>query len=172
MLGKFDLISAIRDIQSLSDNALGIPERKVLKSLANAARLILVPDIAKVSPSASLLPDDVISMLQSIRDHATTENVDGSKPLAQLESLRLLPHLTGLKAKLPLLRIAAARVIATVNDPVAVEALIVALKDSDGRVRAAAATGLEKLTGKTFGEDAAQWEAWWQEAHATFKGPQ
>jgi hypothetical protein len=189
--GMFSSDPAIRaqahaKVQSLDESDRKKLEALLTRNVFRGGKLPTIQELRAGSTLESLIPagielpkleipqsvDDVISMLQSIRDHATTENVEGSKPLAQLESLRLLPHLTGLKAKLPLLRIAAARVIATVNDPVAVEALIVALKDSDARVRAAAATGLEKLTGKTFGEDAAQWEAWWQEAHTTFKWPQ
>ncbi|WP_417730220.1 HEAT repeat domain-containing protein [Rosistilla oblonga] len=110
--------------------------------------------------------DDIMAMVDAIRKQAA-DGQAGDK-IADLASLKLLPHLAGLKARLPLLRIAAARAIANVKDPVAVEALLVALQDRDARVRAAAAAGLEKLTQQNFGDDTEKWTAWWQEAHVSF----
>jgi hypothetical protein len=44
----------------------------------------------------------------------------------------------------------------------AVPALIQVLaKDERAGVRQAAAGALEAITGRTFGEDAARWQAWW-----------
>ncbi len=186
--GMFSSDPAIRaqahaKVQSLNESDRAKLEALLKRNVFRGGKLPTIEELRAGSTLESLLPagielpkleipesvDDVISMVQAIRDRAASENIDGGKAMATLESLRLLPHLAGLKARLPLLRIAAAQAIAAVKDPVAVEALIVAVKDSDARVRAAAAAGLEKLTGQSFGEDAAKWAAWWQDAHASFK---
>ncbi|QDV67923.1 hypothetical protein Poly24_16290 [Rosistilla carotiformis] len=111
--------------------------------------------------------DEIMAMVEAIRRQAADGQAE--QKLADLASLKLVPHLAGLKARLPLLRIAAARALANVKDPVAVEALMIALQDGDARVRAAAVAGLEKLTQQNFGDDADKWTTWWQEAHVSFK---
>lgn len=143
--------------------------------LPTAEELIAGSSLAALLPAGIELPkleipqsvDELVEIINTLRQQAA----DGDLAVEGLASLRLLPHLAGLKARLPFVRIAAARAIANLNvkDPVMVEALLVAIKDSDKRVRAAAVAGLEKLTQQNFGDDADKWIAWWQESHASFK---
>jgi hypothetical protein len=97
----------------------------------------------------------------------------GAPPLPKLQ-LRGQTRV-GLRAMLPLLqssrpnvRAAAARGLSAVRDPEAVEALIGALKDSDSRVQAAAATSLKQLTKQEFGNDPEAWQKWWDTAKQDF----
>jgi len=118
--------------------------------------------------------DEILAMVESMRQYAETVGPDARREeIARrvVASLKLVPQLAALQARLPIVRIAAAQAIANVKDPVAVEALLVALRDGDARVRAAAVAGLQKLTEQKLGDDAQAWETWWQNAHSRFAEP-
>jgi HEAT repeat protein len=60
----------------------------------------------------------------------------------------------------------AAWLLGTMRDPQAVPVLIKALEDPDALVRQEAAEALSVISGEDFGDDAAQWQAWWQQQQA------
>ena len=73
----------MRERQSRSVNALGIPERNTLKSPAAAARRIFVPEMAKVSPSASLLPEDFEQLMLEVLSLGQDWQIDGAKKILE-----------------------------------------------------------------------------------------
>ena len=59
-----------------------------------------------------------------------------------------------------IIRQRAARILGSLKDPAAVEALIEALEDRDREVRSAAAGALREITGQDLGSDPAAWRRW------------
>ncbi|HBJ35852.1 MAG TPA: hypothetical protein DDZ51_14110, partial [Planctomycetaceae bacterium] len=116
--------------------------------------------------------DDIMVMVESIRRFSESAQADGTREDLRkrvVTALRLAPHLAGLKARLPVVRIVAAQGLANFRHPIAVEALLIAISDEDQRVRTAATVGLEKLTRQAFGENKEAWIQWWQTSHSTFQ---
>ena len=62
----------------------------------------------------------------------------------------------------PLLSQRAARILAWLKNPYAVEPLIRVLGDDNPHVRRSSAEVLRSITGQDFGEDQARWQAWYQ----------
>jgi len=150
--------------------------------LPTAAELQAGSTLESLLPAGIVLPkleipesvDEILAMVESLRQYVETVGPDARREdvaRRAVASLRLVPHLAGLQARLPIVRIAAAQAIANVKDPVAVEALLVALRDGDARVRAAAVAGLQKLTEQKIGEDVQAWVSWWQDTHSAFAVP-
>ena len=77
------------------------------------------------------------------------------------------PLIQALKSQDPSLRIRAAGALGEIGDRSAVPALIAALRHPDEYTRESAAEALRTLTGQDFGEDPAQWRAWWEQNKAT-----
>ncbi|NIS60530.1 MAG: hypothetical protein GTO13_07490, partial [Proteobacteria bacterium] len=72
------------------------------------------------------------------------------------------PLIAALKDKNVYVQVMAAWALRKIKDPRAVKPLIDALGDEIKDVRKEAALALKEITGKDFGEDAAQWQKWWE----------
>lgn len=136
--------------------------------LPDAAELIAANTIESLMPAGLDLPrlqipeslDDLASLLQSL-----PELGDGDEDNEQLfPRARLLPLMVGLRARRPAVRAIAVRRVAQIDDPWAIDTLIVVLADPSERVRQAAAAGLKELTKQDFGEDQEKWRTWWETA--------
>lgn len=174
-------VKAYAEIQTLSDADRARLEQLLKQNLLRGGKLPSLEELRAGNTLATLLPegvtlpklelpesvDDVLLLVEAIRDRVAEGRASESERLAAAANLRVMPHLMALKSRLPLLRLTAARALPNVKSEAAVEALIVTLQDPDPRVRTAAAEGLQKLTGQSLGEDSAKWSTWWQDNHAT-----
>lgn len=178
--------NAYSEIQSLDAADRAKLELILRLNLPGGGRLPTPEELQPGSTLESLLPanvelpaleipesvDDILAMLDSIRRFSEASKTDEARDEVRkriLIALRMVPHLAGLKARLPIVRITAAQGIANIKHPIAVEALLIALGDEDPRVRTAATAGLERLTKQTFGENKEAWIRWWQESHTSFE---
>lgn len=179
-------VDAYSKIQSLNPTDRTKLEVILSLNLPGGGRLPTPEELQAGSTLESLLPagialpvleipesvDEIMVMVESIRRFSESTQTDGSREELRKRiatALRLVPHLAGLKARLPVVRIAAAQGLANFRHPIAVEALLLALSDDDQRVRTAASVGLEKLTKQTLGENKEAWIQWWQMSHTTFQ---
>lgn len=179
-------VDAYSKIQSLSAADRAKLDLILKLNLPSGGRLPTPDELQAGSTLESLLPagvdlpaleipksvDEIMAMVESIRRFSESAQADDSREELRkrvIIALRLVPHLVGLKARLPVVRIAAAQGLANFRHPIAIEALLVALSDNDQRVRTAASGGLEKLTKQTFGENKEAWIQWWQTSHTTFQ---
>ncbi len=170
---------AYAEVQALAETDRAALERLLEQNVFRNGKLPSLDELRAGNSLASLLPagvelpkleipqsvDEVLLLVEQIRKRAADGEANDSERLAAAANLRVMPHLLSLKSRVALLRLAAVRALPNVKSAVAVEALLVAIGDQDARVRMAAAEGLEKLTGQSFGEDAEKWTAWWQESH-------
>ncbi len=74
-----------------------------------------------------------------------------------------------LKDPEPKVRLSAIGALFANGGPEAIEPLYKALETRDGRIQDDITDALTRLTGKSFGPIAAQWESWWSQAKATYK---
>jgi hypothetical protein len=178
-------VEAYSKIQSLSAADRAKLDIILNLNLPGGGRLPASDELQAGSTLESLLPsgvelpvleipesvDELLATIESIRRFSESTQASGSREEIRkriVTVLRLAPHLAGLRARLPIVRIAAAQGIANFQHPIAVEALLVALSDDDHRVRTAASAGLEKLTKQTFGENKEAWIQWWRVSHTSF----
>lgn len=169
-------VEAYRRVQGLSAE-----DRRKLQVLVdvNVLRNGQLPDASELRAAntlESLLPeglnlpqlqipeslDALTDLLQSLPD--LVGNEDDDTDVIRFPRARLLPLMVGLRARRPAVRALTVRRVAQLNDPWAVDTLIVVLADPSPRVRQAAAEGLKQRTGQDFGEDAEQWRTWWTAA--------
>jgi HEAT repeat protein len=68
----------------------------------------------------------------------------------------------------PVARAATARALGALERKDAVAALVAAVGDADGDVRAAVADALAGVTGQSLGDDAGAWQRWWQGAQSGY----
>jgi len=189
--GVFSADPTIRAGAYSQIQSLGAADRAKLDVILNlnlpgGGRLPTPAELQAGSTLESLLPpgielpaleipesvDEILAMIESIRRYSESTQADETRQELRkriVAALRLVPHLAGLKARLPIVRIAAAQGIANIKHPIAIEALLVALSDEDQRVRNAASAGLEKLTNQTLGENKDAWVQWWQTSHTSFQ---
>lgn len=179
-------VNAYSKIQSLNPTDRAKLDVILKLNLPGGGRLPTPEELQAGSNLESLLPagialpvleipesvDEIMVMVESIRRFSESTQADDSREEIRKRiatALRLAPHLAGLKARLPVVRIAATQGLANFRHPIAVEALLLALSDDDQRVRTAASVGLEKLTKQTLGENKEAWIQWWQMSHTTFQ---
>jgi hypothetical protein len=178
-------VDAYSKIQSLDPTDRAKLEVILNLNLPGGGRLPTPEELQAGSTLESLLPagialpvleipesvDEIMVMVESIRRFSeSTQSDDSREEIGKriTTALRLAPHLAGLKARLPVVRIAATQGLANFRHPIAVEALLLALSDDDQRVRNAASVGLEKLTKQTLGANKEAWIQWWQMSHTSF----
>ncbi len=179
-------VDAYSKIKSLSASDRAKLEIILNLNLPTGGRLSTPDELEAGSTLESLLPssielpamempesvDDLMATIESIRRFfQSTQANDSREDLGKriVTVLRLSPQLAGLKARLPVVRIAAVQGLANSQHPIAVETLLVALGENDPRVRTAASVGLEKLTQQQFGENKEAWIQWWKLSHASFQ---
>jgi hypothetical protein len=179
-------VDAYSKIKSLSASDRAKLEIILNLNLPTGGRLPTPDELEAGSTLESLLPssielpvleipesvDDLMATIESIRRFSESKQANGSREDLRkriVSVLRLAPQLAGLRARLPVVRIAAVQGLARSQHPIAVEALLVALSDNDPRVRTAASAGLEKLTQQQFGENKEAWVQWWKLSHASFQ---
>ncbi len=75
------------------------------------------------------------------------------------------------QSPLPVVRVAAVRLLGKIPHTHAVEAMIDALKDPDRRVREAAADELEELAEQDLGTDHKAWQQWWDRLKSDWAPP-
>lgn len=125
----------------------------------------LIPDTGAILDQTGNLVDQIL--------RKAMPGADSRLPLPKLPILgqakpnvqTLLPLL---RSALPRIRAAAATRLGSIRDPLAVEALLGALKDPEEQVRAAAAASLKQLSKQDFGLDAEAWQKWWESAKQDF----
>lgn len=91
---------------------------------------------------------------------------------AMLKNRPVEPLFAMLKNSGPLMRRHAARTLGVIGNPRAVPRLIVALGDSDRRVKELAEQSLKQITKQDFGRDRAKWVEWWDKNKASLLPPQ
>ncbi|MEO2045770.1 MAG: HEAT repeat domain-containing protein [Pirellulales bacterium] len=170
-------VEAFRNVQGLSEE-----DRNKLKVLVdvNVLRNGELPTASELQPAntlESLMPEGLnLPKLQipesleelSILLEGLPKHTDSGSDEKRFPKARLMPLMVGLKSRRPRLRLLAVRNVAKIQDPWAIDALIITLDDSDDRVRQAAVEGLEKLTNQTFGEDRQKWLHWWEQSQDDF----
>ena len=170
-------VEAYRRVQGLSQE-----DQKKLKVLVdvNVIRGGELPDESELVAANTLdslmpegldlpklqIPNSLEELSIMIEGLPRSTGTDGETAL--FPRARLLSLMAGLRSRRPGIRILAARNVAKVKDPWAVDTLIVTLGDTNQRVRQAAARGLTDLTGQDFGEDQQKWRDWWEDAEETF----
>ena len=106
--------------------------------------------------------EEIAALLQSLPGRADGEG-EGDGNARRFPRARLLPLMVGLRARRPAIRTLAVKRVAQIDDPWAIDTLIVVLADPNERVRKAAAEGLNQRTNEDFGEDQEQWLRWWEQ---------
>jgi HEAT repeats len=170
-------VEAYRYVQGL-----GAEDRNKLKVLVDvnvlrngelptASELLSANTLESLMPAGLDLPK--LQIPESLEELATLleaipKRSDSGGNELQLPRTRLIPLMVGLKSRRPGLRLLALRNVAKIKDPWAIDTLIVALADSNARVRQAAAEGLKNLTNQDFGEDQQKWLHWWEQAQDIF----
>ena len=166
-------VEAYRGVQRLSAE-----DRKKLQVLVDvnvlrggelpaAAELRAANTLQSLVPEGLELPklqipeslEELATLLQSLPGSA-----DGDADARRLPRLRLLPLMVSLRARRPAIRAFAVRQAAQIDDPWAIDTLVVMLADPSERVRQAAAEGLKARTNQDFGDNAEQWRVWWEQA--------
>ncbi len=113
-------------------------------------------------------PAAVPSLIAALQGGPVDVRESAAVALGDLRDSRAVAPLSrALKSQDPTLRTSAAAALAEIGDKDAVPALIGSLGHRDEYTREAAAEALQKLTGQDFGEDPAQWRAWWEQEKAT-----
>ena len=99
---------------------------------------------------------------RALNDQSPEVRREVIRALTSLARNESLPHLVrSLNDNDELTRINSARALAVINNPLAIEPLIMALTDAAPRVRAALIYALQEITGLDNGNDVKAWQEWW-----------
>ena len=169
-------VQAYRNFQGLSDENRRKFQSLVDVNVLRGGELPAANELQAANTLESLMPEglelpklqlpesveELATMLQSLPRFA--DGQDDDDEARRFPRARLLPLMIRLKARRPAARAAAVGRVAQIDDPWAVDTLIVMLDDRNERVRDAAVDGLQQRTDQDFGDDREQWVRWWQEA--------
>ncbi|MDC0936990.1 HEAT repeat domain-containing protein [Pirellulales bacterium] len=167
-------VAAYQNFQRLSDE-----DRRKFQLLADGnvprgAELPTANELLAGSTLESLMPAGLelpkLQIPESIEELATLlqsipgRDDDDDDEARRFPRARLLPLMVGLRARRPAIRALAVRKVAQIDDPWAIDTLIVVLSDSSEHVRKAAIDGLQDRTDQDFGDDRQAWLEWWEQA--------
>jgi HEAT repeat protein len=107
--------------------------------------------------------DEVERLIADLKDPSWQIRWYSAQALGEANDPRAVePLIAVLKDKHVYVRATTAWALGEIKDRRAVKPLIDALGDEIKDIRRNAAWALKKITGKDFGEDAEQWQKWWE----------
>jgi len=154
--GALEVLGRIKDSRAIEALIMTLRDEhmhwEVINILKKMGRPTVEPLIGALENKKSRIRKGAVDALGKIRDVKAVE-----------------PLIMSLKDKNPDVRWSVARALGQIRNRKAIEPLIYALLDENSSVQYHAALALEKITGKRFGENAVEWQEWWEKNKHRFK---